>query len=446
MYQDMGGRGQTREVDVRQFLRDVTNLASQLPSRSVAINLCLDRYRFTVAFCAVIVRGQANALPVSQHVDVQKRVATVVDDSYVLHDGTAVDSSQDAFHLTADLLESDNDQQFAPESYTPDIPNIPLGQLSAICFSSGSTGEPTATRKSWRTLLLSSQANARYYLDSVSCPLTLLATVPPQHMYGLETSVLLPLFANVSVHHSRPLFPADIARLLNSIAGPTALVSTPLHLRALVNSGVELPGVALCLSATAPLAEDLAKEVFAATGALVREIYGCSEAGSLATRDVLKETRWRAYDCFRFRQIEQQTLLTADHLLSEVELQDVIEFTDDGSFEIKGRQSDMINIAGKRNSLTALTRVLDEMPAVDDCVVFLPNSSNGNTPRLAALVVSESLDTAQVQAWLRERMDNAFVPRSIVFVSELPRVSTGKLPREAVLRVFDEARGSGNAK
>jgi len=370
--------GQTRQVDVAQFLRDVKFLASKLPSRSVAINLCLDRYRFTVAFCAVILRGQANALPVSQHVDTQKRVAAVVDDSYVLHDGTPVESSLDEFHLTDEFLVSDGAQQFASESYTLDIPDIPLEQLCAICFSSGSTGEPTATKKSWRTLLRSSQANARYYLDCVNCPITLLATVPPQHMYGLETTVLLPLVANVSVHHSRPLFPADIARLLSSIAGPAALVSTPVHLRALVNSDIRLPEVALCLSATAPLTEDLAKEVFRATGALVREIYGCSEAGSLATRDVLAQTRWRAFDSFRFRQIEEQTLLSADHLLSDVELQDVIEFSDDGSFEIKGRQSDMVNIAGKRNSLTALTRVLDEMPAVDDCIIFLPDSSNAS--------------------------------------------------------------------
>src|SRR6185436_3507265 len=86
---------------------------------------------------------------------------------------------------------------------------------------------------------------------------TLVATVPPQHMFGLETSVLLPWFSRIAVHAGRPLLPADVARALSEVPEPRILVSTPLHLETLVASGVRLPKVALVLCATAPLQPEL---------------------------------------------------------------------------------------------------------------------------------------------------------------------------------------------
>jgi len=259
-------------------------------------------------------------------------------------------------------------------------------------------------------------------------------------MYGLEATVLLPLTADVAVHHARPLFPADIVRLLNELPTPKMLVTTPVHLKALINSNVELPPIELCLSATAPLEKELAQSMLSKSGAVVREIYGCSEAGSLATRDIVTETHWRLFDAFQMRQSEQHTFISAEHLLTEVELQDSIEVIQKGRFSLGGRQSDMVNIAGKRNSLSALTGVLAEMPAVQDCVIFNPQPGIDETPRLAALVVSDTLNAQNIQRWLRERLDHAFVPRTIVFVTELPRAATGKLPRAEILKEFDAAR------
>jgi acyl-coenzyme A synthetase/AMP-(fatty) acid ligase len=40
--------------------------------------------------------------------------------------------------------------------------------------------------------------------------MSVLATVPPQHMYGLESSVLFPLQNGLALHAGMPFFPADI--------------------------------------------------------------------------------------------------------------------------------------------------------------------------------------------------------------------------------------------
>lgn len=433
--------GTLRTICASEFLSHVMYLAERLPDAPVAINICQDRYRFAVAFCAVIVRGQANALAPSHHLDVQQRTANSVGDCYVLHDGAHVCPQLADFELSDAIISNTEAASHHAVETVAEVAQIPLAQIAAICFTSGSTGEPTATRKSWQTLLHSSRINDRHYLRNVATPLAVLATVPPQHMYGLETSILLPLVADVAVHHGKPLFPADIANCLAQLPAPRSLVSTPIHLKALHGSGVALSETALCLSATAPLDNELAANVAAATGAVMREIYGCSEAGSLATRDLLVEDLWQPFDGLNFSQAQESTYIDADHLLSRVELQDILAFESSGGFRLLGRQSDMVNIAGKRGSLQALTSLIVDNPNVDDAIVFVPETSPGDAVhRLAALVVSQQRDGRRLQAWIRERVDNAFVPRPIVFVDSLPRSSTGKLPRQALLKIFAQAR------
>ena len=112
----------------------------------------------------------------------------------------------------------------------------------------------------------------------------ILATVPLQHTYGMEFSVLLPLIAGMAVHAARPLFPADIARALAELPTPRVLVSTPVHLRALVESPQEFPQAALIISATAPLDRALAQAVEAKLGGRLLEIFGSTETCAFASR------------------------------------------------------------------------------------------------------------------------------------------------------------------
>ena len=46
-----------------EFLADVVQFAATLPPHRYAVNLCDNRYLFTVAFAAVLLRGQTNLLP-----------------------------------------------------------------------------------------------------------------------------------------------------------------------------------------------------------------------------------------------------------------------------------------------------------------------------------------------------------------------------------------------
>ena len=51
---------------------------------------------------------------------------------------------------------------------------------------------------------------------------TLIGTVPPQHMYGFETTVLLALFSGCAFTAERPFYPADICAAIGAAPRPRA--------------------------------------------------------------------------------------------------------------------------------------------------------------------------------------------------------------------------------
>ena len=119
-----------------------------------------------------------------------------------------------------------------------------------------------------------------------------MATVPSQHSYGFESSVLLALLGGAAFDAGRPFYPADIAEALARLPRPRALVTTPVHLKALLLSGAALPPVDLVLSATAPLSPQLAQQAESRLAGRLIEIYGCTEAGQVATRRTTATEVW----------------------------------------------------------------------------------------------------------------------------------------------------------
>ncbi len=417
-------------INVGSFLSQARSIAAQLPDPTHAINLCHNRYRFFLAFCAVILRGGCNLLPPNKFPATQLELAIRYPDCYVLHDGAGVADSLESFDMRDAAMSGPNENV---------IPEVRLDQLCAISFTSGSTGKSAANPKTWRTLREGAKLNAHYYLDANKTGRSLLATVPPQHMFGLETSITLPLVADVCFCDSQWLFPEDVRAGLGKLPESRVLVSTPAHLRAMVGSGLRFPKTHIVLCATAPMEKELAISVEQLFDAKLIEIYGCSEAGSVAWRRTANEQHWTQYDEFSFETKDNVTTLTADHIGQEISLQDVLQTVNKRQFELRGRHSDMINIAGKRGTLTELNEILLNTIGVVDGVIFEREESLSadSTQRLAALVVAPDKSSKQVLEKLRERVDPVFIPRPVLFVDQLPRSETGKLPRATLLQTFN---------
>jgi acyl-coenzyme A synthetase/AMP-(fatty) acid ligase len=415
------------QVDLAAFLRHVHGVAALLPPGQHAINLCEDRYRFLVGFCAVALRGQVTLLPSSRApavvADVRKRYPA----TWCLSD-SALDDAVDCLILPRQLPEVDGA-----------MPMLPAEQLVAIGFTSGSTGTPTANAKTWGAFVASTGQNLAALSDLWGQALpSVVATVPPQHMYGMELSVLFPLLAPACVHAGKPFFPEDVAAALAQAPAPRLLVTTPVHLRALLRSGVQLPVLAGIVTATAPLPQELAVAAEAQFATEVREMFGSTETCIFARRRTARDVAWTLLPGVQLHPHADGTAVQAPHLAAPVVLADVMELAVGGRrFTLLGRRADLLEIAGKRASLGDLTKRLLAVEGVEDAALLqLPPEPGQVISRLAALVVAPTLDEAQILQALRTEMDPVFLPRPLRKVAVLPRNETGKLPRDALLALL----------
>jgi acyl-coenzyme A synthetase/AMP-(fatty) acid ligase len=414
-----------RAIGVERFLSDAWVLAGRLPRARHVLNVCADRYRFAVGLAACLLSDRVSLLPPTQTPEVIRRLRAFAPDLACLTDRDDCDIELPRLCWT---------ETPAVRVDAREAPGIARAQLAAIVFTSGSTGVPLPHRKTWGRLVGSVRAAAAL-LGLEGRRWTLIGTVPPQHMYGFESTVLLAFITGHAFAAERPFYPADVAAAIRAAPRPRALVTTPVHLRALLSIALDLPALDLIVSATAPLERDLAREAERRFDARLVEIYGSTETGMLATRRTTEGPAWRLWPGTRLRLEDGIAYASGGHIEQATALGDVIEMLDEQHFLLHGRTADLVNVAGKRSSLAYLDAQLLAIPGVRDGAFFWPEGAAGGhtgVARLAAAVVAPGLSAAALLAELRIRIDTAFLPRPLLLVDRLPRNATGKLPRDTL--------------
>jgi acyl-coenzyme A synthetase/AMP-(fatty) acid ligase len=424
--------GNARPTTAAQFCGAAAALARALPRACYAINRCEDPGRFVLGGAAALLAGQTLVLPQARGADAQAQLRSRYPDAYTLAD-TREAGDTVAVPALADAA--------VGTCWPP--PAIDPGHVAAILFTSGSTGIPAAHAKSWSSLV----RGAGTFVGSFG-PLPrnaiVVGTVAPQHMFGFETTVMLPWQAGVALYGARPLYPGDLAMVANALAARNRaawLMTTPLHLRAF-HAGLRTPPrIAQVIASTMPLSRELAHAVENEWGVAVREVYGCTEGGMLATRRPARDVRFAAGAGLSCRlDAEGRATFAGGQLDAPLPVPD--RFRDaEGALELIGRSQEIVKVAGKRTTLAALTAALQSIPGVRDGAFLLPES---DAARVAALVVAPAHDAVSLRRALAARIDRAFLPRPLAFVAALPRDAQGKLAR-ADAHALLESAASGAA-
>jgi acyl-CoA synthetase (AMP-forming)/AMP-acid ligase II len=430
------------------FLADAQALAADLPQAASLVNLCQDRYHFAVGLAAAMLRGQSSLLPPNaMPATIAGLVGAGVGCALVDHGAAA---PIDALPVVAVRHDPALPAGQAVPVIAPELEAVRL-------LTSGSTGAPQPHGKRWATLVGNIRAEVARLAEVLGRPslegVAIVATVPAQHSYGLESSVMLALLGGAAFDAGRPFYPADVAAALRAVPRPRVLVTTPFHLKTVLRSGVELPPVDLVVSATAPLGpQDAAEAERRFEGTLI-EIYGCTEAGQVATRRTTQGEVWTTFGELRLRARsgnasgadagaaanghsgEAGHEVGGGHLPEPTALSDVLELVDERRFRLLGRSNDVIHVAGKRSSLAHLNFHLNRIAGIEDGAFWMPDDVPGEVTRPVAFVVAPTRSAAQIVDGLRGQLEPAFLPRRVVHVAALPRESTGKLVA-GVLRQF----------
>ncbi|MEM1232016.1 MAG: AMP-binding protein [Pseudomonadota bacterium] len=420
------------DLSAGQLGADVATLAEQLAPARFLINRCEDRYWFAASFLAAALRGQITLLP-----------------------GQRTDEAADALRRDHRDTREIADHEQARDQHVALVAGgngsaragaLASDQIVARAFTSGSTGAPQAHDKPWG-LLCQGRATHGELLALPGAELGLVATVPSWHMYGFEWALLLATAHPVTLWCGPSFFPQDVARATAQLAQSTpatVLVTTPVHLRALLKSLPDALPLHRVVSATAPLDPEQAKTLEARHRAEVLEIYGCSEIGSLASRRTASDAHWSFFPEFAVQREGERLHVQASALPGPVTLADRFAPTPGNRYELLGRTADLVKIGGKRESLSRLNRELCALPGVVDGVFYDPEQLGlPGTGRLGALVVAPQSTVSELKSALAGRIDPVFQPRPLTLVQALPRTGTSKLPRAALRQaVIDSVGGA----
>ena len=438
------------EISAGTFFARACELAEALPDAPFVINLAESRAGFMLGFAAALVRSQTSLLPSGQgRDDWEALVAQYPRASIIMDRADHVIDSPRAFDITH-YLAMDTRVEASPQTGLSAslIPLIPADFTAAILFTSGSTGNPTTHAKSWGQLVrgAANLSAALGWTQSTRC--AVVGSVPSQHMFGLESTVMLPWHAGCPVHLHKPLLPADLETAVTQCARPCWWMTTPVHLRPSLHAAIALPQIAGIVASTMSLPPALAAAAETTWQVPVVEIYGSTETGALAARRTAKDEWWSPLDGVELKPQsagdKMRILASGSHIDVPVLLTDELRLNQDGRFLWLGRSADMLKIGGKRASLSALSQRIAALPGIDDAVYFVPDAGDDAIThddahpmkRLVAFYVSTTLTPEQVRAALRALLDPVFVPRPMFRVSKLPRNANGKLAQRDLMGLY----------
>jgi acyl-CoA synthetase (AMP-forming)/AMP-acid ligase II len=176
--------------------RDVARTAAQLPRGGHMLNACADRYVFAVGLAAGIVTRTVSLLPANLAPETIRQLLSFRPDLVCLTDGDVLPEVPGIRYVEAAPGDAEADFHSVPE--------IDGDQPVAWLFTSGSTGAPVPHLRTWASLCRNVGIEARRLgLDGAASG-TIVATVPAQHSYGFESSLLVALRSGAAFSSARP--------------------------------------------------------------------------------------------------------------------------------------------------------------------------------------------------------------------------------------------------
>ena len=330
----------------------------------------------------------------------------------------------------------------------PAMPALDAEACALVLFTSGSTGEPAAIRKSLRQLDAEVDALEAVFGALAGDDAVVHGTVSHQHIYGLLFRILWPLSSRRAFSPARIAYNEQLTTLGPS---PIVLVASPAHLKRLPETQDWQPlasGLRAVFSSGGPLPVDAALVVKRLWGQAAIEVFGSTETGGIAwRRGDGSRAPWQPLPGVEWRVQDGLLDVRSPHLPSSEwwSTSDRAHDSGAGRFELLGRADRIVKLEERRISLDAIQSRLQESELLDEVrVIALP----GHRILLAVAAVPSAhgqalLDTegrpalaSRLRSWLDGHCDPIALPRRWRFVTALPVDARGKTGERDLAALF----------
>ncbi|MDR2790996.1 MAG: acyl--CoA ligase [Campylobacteraceae bacterium] len=302
-----------------------------------------------------------------------------------------------------------------------------------MLFTSGTTGMPAGVFKTKKHIQNEIEVLAKLF--SPYGVTKMAASVPFIHIYGILMLTLAKLL-DINLHFRERFLPADLAALADK---NTLVATTPLYINALLQMSENYDfGGALFVSSTAPLSSASAGEFCERFNANIIQLYGSTETGGIAYRKN-DETLWRPLDgvvCTKAKDgcLHVRSPWVSDysyeggfkHLGGEIKTFDEVEFVG-GKFELKGRQSNIIKIGGKRLSVIQIEGIVETHPKVKAALIDIVSDKNSlKDENLLVYIEGEKPAASELKNLIKKELGVINIPMKIIMIEKIPKSQIGK--------------------
>jgi acyl-CoA synthetase (AMP-forming)/AMP-acid ligase II/thioesterase domain-containing protein len=341
------------------------------------------------------------------------------------------------------------------------------GDVALVLHTSGTTSRPKQVPLTHENLCVSA-ANVVTALD-LGADDRCLGVMPLFHIHGLVAALLGPLASGGSVACT-PGFRAGEVRAWIDELQPTWLTAVPTMLQALLgvmradrNACSAVARLRFVRSSSAALPVPVAEAIEALAGVPVLEAYGMTEAAHQIASNRLPPARRVGGSVGRAAGPEIAILDEGGATLPVAAIGEIAirgrnvfsayvgnpdanaaAFSEgwfrtgdqgwldaEGYLHLSGRLKEIINRGGEKIAPAEVDGVLHRHPAVATAVTFaIPDSRLGEEVGAAVVRLgAATVDERELQDFVAQSLAPFKVPRTIVFVDEIPRGPTGKLQR-----------------
>ncbi|MBR6412547.1 MAG: acyl-CoA synthetase [Alphaproteobacteria bacterium] len=330
-------------------------------------------------------------------------------------------------------------------------PLNPIHDTYISFFTSGSTGKPKQIRKNFDTLVAEVQLHSQMQKSVIAQNPTLIATIMPNHMYGMLWRFLFPLCNFLTQDLDTVISPEEIQNK-QKLYPHILLATTPTFMNELTSYAGQYNFSKNCLaiySSGSLLSLDTSRKMLDLFGVSPFEVFGSTETGGVSYRQQMNGEKWHIFPSVQIQQNDQSCIRVNSPFCFQnpYDMQDLIRWEGGSDFILLGRNDRVVKIAENKVDLNEMEERLSAHPFVRD--VYLLSLENGKNLTLGALICLNDTGIEQLKSngklplvqdikkHLSAWYDKNLLPKKFRFVHQIPKNQQGKILKQEIIGFFD---------